>query len=148
MFVCLFGYFGQTSRQHNNVYLVVFSSQEAFLFKKDKETNIPLVIIKKTQLADGEPVSYKRGREDELGSIGKQIKLISDQRGISNDSIHTLTIGPKQLQLAVRAELESGTSGFQVRRPSHVTTLLHIRDKQRLKRCHQKRNLKFKFAFF
>ena len=29
----------------------------------------------------------------------------------------------KQLQLAVRAGLEPGTTGFQVRRPNHSTTL-------------------------
>ena len=42
---------------------------------------------------------YKRGRGVELGAT------------------------EKQLQLAVRAGLEPGTSGFQVRRPNHSTTL-------------------------
>ena len=42
---------------------------------------------------------YKRGRGVELGAT------------------------EKQLQLAVRAGLEPGTSGFQVRRPNHSATL-------------------------
>ena len=42
---------------------------------------------------------YKRGRGVELGATEKQV------------------------QLAVRAGLEPGTTGFQVRRPNHSTTL-------------------------
>ena len=45
---------------------------------------------------------YKRGRGVELGST------------------------VKQLQLVVRAGLEPGTSGFQVQRPNHSTTLLPL----------------------
>ena len=44
---------------------------------------------------------YKRGREVKLGAT------------------------EKQLQLAVGAGLEPGTSGFQIRRPNHSTTLPH-----------------------
>ena len=46
-----------------------------------------------------------------------QLAIYKRRRGVE------LGATEKQLQLAVRAGLEPGTSGFQVRRPNHSTTL-------------------------